>query len=252
MVTACVLLAGAVVVRVLPSRMATRAEDLPQDGTRIVEPLQFLSRGARLRATELEELVRPGLRGEYRAAQQALFNLQGCPRTIDWLDGADGQRCERLLNELRGGDPAEAFAALTLCFQLARTSAWRPGLRGDARSAERLGGLLQDWLRIWALRGAADPLLSEPALAATLLYGRVMRSAWRSPMIGNLEAPYLRGKQFLLELCGPLGRRTVLGRGLELRFARALQGLDREEDAFAGFDEECGILFPSLDGGCGG
>jgi len=241
---------AAVAVRGLEPRPAQRPEDRMEAGPRIIEPMQFLSRGARLRARELDEWVRVELREEFAAMRTELFGLRGCPRTADWLDGAEGQRCERLLNELRGGTRVDALAALTLCFQLARGSGWSPGLRGDARSAERLGAVLQDWLRVWGARGAEDPLLSEPVLAATLLYARTMRTAWRAPLLGHLEAPQLRARQFLGELCGSGGRRTAVGKGLELRFSRALQGLSDEDDPLAGFDEECGLVFPQLDGGC--
>lgn len=252
----CVLFAAALAVRMLTPGPARRAEDRELgSGPQVMEPMQFLSRGARLRVAELDLHVRPELQAEWNAVRSQLFALRGCPRTIDWLDGAEGQRCERLLQALRGGNRAEALAGLTLIFQVARASAWTAGLRGDARSAERLGGLLQEWLRTEGIAGTEDPVLSQPTLAAVLLYGRVMRVAWRAPVLGHVEAAQLRARQFLGELCGVTGRRTAIGLALELRFARAMQcfagqGAAGQDDVLLGFDEECELLFPGLRGGC--
>lgn len=247
---ACLVFVAALWVRAQAPRASTRPEDQPQSGPSIVEPMQFLSRGARLRAEELEAHLGTGVKAEFRAMRRAVFALQGCPRSIDWLDGAEGQRFERLLATLRMGTAAEAFAAVVLSFQLARATEWTPGLRGQPQSAERLGGILQDWLRVWGERSVRDPLLSEPGLAVALLYGRVMRTAWRAPIVGYEEAPYLRARQFLRQWCGERGSRTAFGQALELRYARALHKLGENQDALLGFEEECQLLFPTLDGKC--
>ncbi len=213
--------------------------------------MQLLSRGAALRIQELDAWVSPASRAEFAALRAAVFGLKGCPATLDWLDGADGQRFERALAGLRAGTREDALGALALLVQLARASEWKPGLLGKAQHAERLGGLFEDWLRAWAVRGASDATLVEPTLACALLYGRVMRSAWDAPVVGHHEAPYQRACGFLRELVGDSAQRSAFGQALQSRHARAVQGLAAERDQLAGFEEECAVLFPGLVGDCG-
>jgi hypothetical protein len=251
MVLAILILVLAVGVRGLDPKRAPLPRDVVEEGARLVEPMQFLSGGAHLRVAELDEWITSTHRASFRAARGILFRLDGCPPLMDWIERGDGQRVERLLGELRNGSREDALAALTLTFQLARAAEWTPGLRGRSQHAERLGLLLQDWLRVWGERSAADPLLSEPALASVLFYGRVMRTAWKAPVLGQNQAPYDRAKAFLSELTGiPGAKRTAFGEALEGRYARAAAGLLDEKDVLSGLDEESSVVFPALDGDC--
>jgi hypothetical protein len=245
------LLAAAVAVRgITPARLAL-PKDATSDRPRIAEPMQLLARGAPLRAPELDALVDASRAKAFKSTRQTLFRLAGCPPLVEWIDRADGQALERMLGELRSGTREEAFASLALVFQLARATQWRPGVMGHSEHAEKLGGLLQDWLRVWGERGARDPLLSEPALAATLFYGRVMRTAWRAPIVGYNAAPYDRATLFLGELTGLRdARHTALGEALQARYARGASRLRSDKDALSGLEEECAVLFPDLTGDC--
>jgi hypothetical protein len=226
-------------------------KDVVGDRPRIAEPMQLLAHGARLRAPELDALIEPARKNEFKAVRQTIFRLDGCPALVEWIDGADGQAFERACADLRAGTREEAFASLALVFQLARATEWRPGLLAHSEHAERLGAMLQEWLRVWGERGASDPLLSEPALAATLLYGHVMRTAWRAPIVGYNAAPYDRGVVFLAELTGiQAGHDTALGAALQSRYARAAARLHSDKDALSGLDEECSVLFPDMTGEC--
>lgn len=249
-VLALVLFVLALLVRGAKPAPLLRPEDGPADAPRIAEPMQLVSRGAALRIQELDGWVGADRRAEFVAARTAVFALKGCPATMDWLDGAEGQRFERTLGALRAGTREDALAALALVLQLARASEWKPGLLGKAQHAERLGGLLEDWLRAWAERGAGDATLVEPTLAAALLYGRVMRSAWDAPVVGHHAAPSQRALALLRELAGEGAQRTAFGSALQARHARALAGLGAQGDALAGFEEECSALFPALVGDC--
>jgi hypothetical protein len=158
---------------------------------------------------------------------------------------------ERHLAALRGGSREDAFAALVLIHQLARACQWSPGMLARTQHAERLGGLLQDWLRTWGESSARDPLLSEPALAAALLYGRVMRIAWKAPLLSKNSAPYERATTFLAELTGVSARhRTRFGEALAAHYGRAATKLASTNDRLEGFEEEAAVLFPSLVGDC--
>lgn len=248
---ASLLLVAAIVVRGIAPDRVVLPKDVVEHESRITEPMQLLARGARLRAGDLDALVDARRAAAFRASRELLFALESCPPLLEWIDGAEGQKLEHLLTDLRSGSREEAFAALALVFQLARATEWKPGLRAHSEHAERLGGLLQDWLRVWGEPSAKDPLLSEPALAAALVYGRVMRIAWRAPVVGYKQAAYDRSLTFLSELTGvPTGRRTAFGEALQARFPRAASGLLADKDALAGFEEECAALFPDLVGEC--
>ncbi len=248
----CVLLAAAVAVRGIPPARATLPKDRVEEQPRIAEPMQLLSKGASLRAAELDRWVsEPQLKG-YASARRALFSLGNCPPLVAWIDGPEGQPIERLLASLRAGSREDALAALTLVFRIARACEWSPGVvLRSAEHAERLGGLLQDWLRVWGEKSAKDPLLADPALAAAILYGRAMRTAFKAPLLSNNRAPHERAKAFLGELTGlSSGRRTDFGEALRARSARAMEKLAGASDPLIGLEEEAASLFPDLDGSC--
>jgi hypothetical protein len=248
---AMLLLVAAVAVRGIAPARVVLPKDVKEDRPRIAEPMQLLASGAGLRAPELDLLVDPARRNAFKATRQELFRLQGCPPLVEWIDGVDGQSFERLMSELRAGTREEAFASLALVFRLARATQWRPGVLAHSEHAERLGALLQDWLRVWGEKGARDPLLYEPVLAATLVYGHVMRTAWRAPLVGYNAAPYDRSKAFLAELTGiQSGRNTALGEALQARYTRAATRLHADKDVLSGLEEECAVLYPDLTGEC--
>ncbi len=252
---AAILIAGAVAVRLLPAPRVVSAEEQQQEGPRIVEPMQLLGRGAALRVAELDEWIAEERRPRFRAARDQVFHIRDCPESVAWLDGAEGQRVERLLGELRHGSREEALAALALVFQLARATEWDPGVLASIpeANAARLAGLAADWLRAWGERGARDPLLAEPTRAAALLYGRLMYMAQHSRVIGTNTSAYERGLKTLSELVGlDSGRRTALGESLQSRHPEAMRKLALESDRLRGFDEEARTAFPDLDGECGG
>lgn len=253
MALSVLLLLAGVWVRGIQVRLPPAPADRLQSGPRIAEPMQLLSRGAAHRYPELGDWVSEGARARWRTASAFAFELAGCPPLKTWLDGRDGQRIERLLADLRAGTREDAFAALVVIFQLARSTEWRPGVGGRAEHAEALGGLLADWLRGRAEGGADDALLHEPALAAALLYGRAMHVAWNAPLVGYNTASFERARGVLATLCG-VGRRerTAFGRELAARYGRVFAALDATEPArfFAPFRAECELLFPELDGAC--
>lgn len=249
---AVVMLALAIAVRGIPAQPAHLPEDDPDVRPPIAEPAQFLQRGAALRIAELDAHVREDQRPVFRAARDILFHMEGCPPLLEWVDGAEGQRVVRLLGELRAGSREDALGALALIFRLARATEWKPGLMGKASNAERLGALLQDWLRAWAERGARDPLLAEPSVAATALYAHAMRTAWNAPVVGHDDAPYERARAFLLELTGlATKQRTALGEALQAREVRAFDQLSASKDVLGGLASVAQSRFPDIDGECG-
>jgi hypothetical protein len=250
-VTGLLLVVG-VAVRGMEGRLPPAPEDEPQGPQALTEPLQFLARGGGLRMRELSARIEPAHTSDWKASWRAPYDLQGCPSLLEWIDGPSGQRLERLLGELRRGSRDEALAALALTVQLARSTAWDPGLFARRQHAERLAGLLQDWLRVWGPRAADDGQLLEPALAGLLLYGRVMRAAYTSPVLGRAEAPYERARTFLDELTGARApKRTALGDRLAERYPRAWTTLANKQDFLEGAEEEARLLFPEIDGECG-
>lgn len=255
LVVASALVVAALGARTLPAPRVQLADEVVEEGPRIVEPMQFLGKGARLRAPELDEWVADERRPRFKALRDLAFHLADCPPTVEWLNGADGQRLERLLGELRSGKREEAFASLVLVFQLVRATEWKPTILGTSReaNAERLAGLFADWLRAWGERGAVDPLLAEPSRAAVLVYGRLMRTAQDSARIGINEASYARGLKTVEELLGvDAGRRTALGESLQARHPGALRKLVGDTDRLRGLDDEARTLFPDLNGACDG
>ncbi|HVS18147.1 MAG TPA: hypothetical protein VMT18_06065 [Planctomycetota bacterium] len=248
----CVLLVAAVAVRGIAGERPPQPEDEPRSPDALVEPLQFLARNGALRMRELGTRIDPARATEWAAMWRRPYELENCPAAAEWLGSPDGLRLERLLAELRRGSRDEALAALALTVQLARATDWDPGLLGRSQHAERIGGLLQDWLRVWGPRAAGDGELLEPTLAALLVYGRVMRTAYKAPAIGRADAPYERARAFLDDLTGArAARRTPLGERLAARHPRAWTTLVEKSDFLAGAAEESRALFPEIDGECG-
>lgn len=250
---AALLIAAALVVRGIAPKRVVLPKDVPvAERPRLRDPMQLLGPAAHLRAKELDALVARAHAADFAAVRTRLFAMRGCPKLLDWANTAEGQRFERLLNDLRAGTSEDALAALVLVLRAARACEWKPGLLARTEHAEKLAGWLQDWLRTRGEDGAADPLLSEPALAAGIVYGAVMHAAWDAPVVGHKDAPYQRATAFLGELVGaPPGRRTSYGDALAARFPRAVTKLFARDAALAGFAEEARVLFPDLTGECG-
>ncbi len=151
-VLACAVFAFALLVRGAKPTALVRPEDKPREGPTIEQPMQLLERGAALRVAELDRWISKDQLAEWKAVRGSLFALKDCPATMDWIQGAEGQRFERCVADMRGGTREDAFAALVLVFQLARATEWKPGLRGHTEHAERVGALLESWLRGWSAR----------------------------------------------------------------------------------------------------
>src|SRR5689334_23524360 len=114
-----IVLASAVFVFALLVRGAkpaplVRPENAPSEGPSIVQPMQLLARGAGLRVAELDRWISKEQLPEWKAVRGSLFALQDCPATMDWIQGAEGQRFERCVAALRAGTREDAFAALVL------------------------------------------------------------------------------------------------------------------------------------------
>lgn len=250
---AALLFVAAIGVRGIAPRKVVRPQDVPvAERPKLRDPVQLVGPAAGLRAQELDALVSAEHAAEFRAMRAKLFTLAGCPELLTWCETVDGQRLERLLNDLRAGTREDAFAGLVLVFRLGRACEWKPGLLAKTANAEKLGAFFQDWLRVWAEPGARDPLLSDAALSACLAYGRVMSVAWKAPLIGVNAAPYERAHIFLAELAGiPPARRTAFGEALQTRYPRALTRLLDGKDALAGFVEESSVQAPDFGGECG-
>jgi len=245
------LIVGAFVVRGIDAEPLPEPEDTVAERPRIQTPMQFLAGGAQERIAELDGWVSAEQRQVWKASRGIVFHLEGCPTLYSWMESTEGLRVERLLEGLSQGTREDALAALALIFQLARGCDWDPGLRGRSEHAEKLGSLLAPWLRRWGDASATDPVLHEPALAAALAYGAVMRVAWSAPMVGHNKAPYARATAALSDLCGLAPReRTPFGRSLQARYERAFAILEGEEDRLRGLTEEAAILYPGFDGGC--
>ncbi|MDZ4773659.1 MAG: hypothetical protein SGI72_11055 [Planctomycetota bacterium] len=249
-----VLLVLAVAVRGITPRATVAPEDVVEEGPRIVEPMQFLGAGAKLRGGELDQWIAADRRTRFKALRQLLFNLDNCPDLVEWIDSMDGQGLERMIAELRTGKREEAFASLALVYQLARATEWKPALmsRTPQAEAERLGSMLQDWLRMWGERAAKDTLLAEPAVSAVLLYAHVMRMAENAPVIGTLSAPRERAKAYINELLGVgQSRRTALGELVQARHGDALSRFAGRDDPLVGLAKDAQTLFPDMNGTCG-
>ena len=231
-----------------PARVAPeRREERPA----LALPLQFLGPSASKRSAELQALLPEALREPWTRSAGGLDAQTECPNTLDWLATPRGQEFERTLAELERGDSTQGLAALALIVDLARHTKWAPGLFLGAEHSERVGDLLQTWLAQFAEKSSDDVMLHEPALAAALLYARVMRAAYESPKFGRSKAPFERARAFMGDLCGLQAKtQTHFGRALKERHPRAFLGLV-EDDFLAGAEEEALLAFPDVDGGCG-
>jgi len=245
------LLVAAIVLRGIRAEPPPRPEDGPEAATVFAEPLQLLARGGALRVAELKVALAEPAREPFDRAARIVFAIADCPLAVEWLDGAAGQDVERVIGELRRAEAPEALASLTLIVQLVRHTHWAPGFRGRIQHAERLAGLLQEWLRVWSGRAADSALLREPSLAALLVYGRLMRVAYDEPTFGRNQAPYQRARSFVDELTGAkLSRRNPFGDALAISYPRAFDQLVSSEDFLRGAAEEARLLYPELDGEC--
>lgn len=250
---AIALFVAAVAVRGWAPARPIAPEDVVEDGPRLEEPMQFLGAGASLRVAELDAWVAAERRGRFKAQRELVFHLEGCPPLLEWIASIDGQRLERLMGELRGGTREEALASLTLLYQLARATEWKPAIVTTTPSApaERLGALFQDWLRAWGERGAGDPVLSEAAVATTLVYARIMHVAENAPVLGTLGAPRERARGFLADaLQSDANRRSKLGELVQGRHATAWARFTSGDDPLAAFASDAATLFPDLKGNC--
>ncbi len=247
------LLVAAVAVRGTRGPAPIRAPESTPLTRKLVEPMQFLGARSGVRIDELLELIEPTKRSEFLACSHLPFDLAGCPRLTTWIDGPDGQRFERMLVALRQGGNTEAFAALAVLFQLGRSTQWKtPRLSSGSADAERYGELLRDWLAAWGEASARDELLREPAQAAFLVYGRVMRTAYEAAWVGHKEGPHARAKQFALDLTGAdQPRHTEFGQELQRAFPEAFDSLVGRDDFFAGASKQAKTSHPEIDGECG-
>lgn len=250
---AVALLVLAVAVRGCEHGAPARPAPRPAESRELPAPLQLLDAAGAARMAELDEAVSPTQRAAWSDSRAALDRLERCPKLLKWIALPEGQRLERLLPALEAGSREEALGALALVFRVAGRTRWEPGMFGGAAGAERLGGLLQDWLEAWAARGVEDPLLYEPTLAAVLLYGRVMQAAFESGLFGDSERSLERARGCLARLCHtPSGLRTRLAIALEDRYPGALDPTLEGEDFLEGLADEAALLFPDHDGECGG
>jgi len=251
-VLAVALLVLAVAVRGCEHGAPARPQPAPGDLDELPEPLQLLGAAGAGRMAELDAVVASAQRAAWVDTRAALDRLEGCPKLLKWIARPEGQRLERLLTALETGSRQEALGALALIFRVAGRTEWEPGMFGGAAGAERLGGLLQDWLEVWAAKGVDDPLLYEPTLAAVLLYGRVMNAAFESGLFGDSERSLERARACLARLCTtPGGLRTPLAIALEDRYPGALDLALEDEGILEGLADEAALLFPDHDGECG-
>jgi len=231
-----------------PHKFPNRRSPVPP----LVEPLQLLGSAADQRLVEIAPRIDLLYRDDWIDTSEIPFLLQGCPDLVDWLPTTDGQRVERMIGQLRRAGEEEAFAALVLLFELARSTHWEPGILAHTQNAERLGQFFQDWLAAWAEPGVDDPLLYEPVMAATLVYARVMRTAYDAPALGRADAPYQRAKEFLSNLTGVGGPRlTTFGQALSTYDPAAFREYLERDDFLRGFEKQALVKFPKIDGECG-
>ncbi len=249
---AVLVFVGAIVVRGVSGSGPIAPSDRERGPDELRAPMQFLAAAAHLRASELTPRVRAELRSEWSALQPSVATLTGCPPTAEWLSSPTGQRVERLLTELRRGSREEALAALHLCFELARRSDWHPGLLARTQHADKLAGLLQEWLRMWGERAADDTLLSEPAVAATVAYGALMRRVSQPLPLGGSDEALARAQSFLRSLLlDSQGQATRLAIAVRARHPAALERFDAKRGQLEGFAEAFEHAWPELDGECG-
>jgi len=247
---ATALLAAAFFVRSIPGGPPLDPSDRTRDRDALREPMQLLGRGAVTRVAELDERVSPELRAEWTRLRQAVFAVSRCPRTGDWLDTVDGLAFERLFSELRRGSRDDALAAQVLLVEIARRTKWAPGLLARTSDAERLGALLQEWMRTWGSRAASDAQLSEPALAGLLLQARLERATYLRA-IGRDRERYDRAVETFRRLLEDAqGQPTELARALDARHPGLGTDLAARKDGLEPLDIVAGRFFPGLNGEC--
>lgn len=244
------LLIVALGVRAMEGQRPLAPQDRPKQERELREPMQLLGRSASLRVAELDLLVSDSQREAWLTTRRRVFELQGCPRLADWLDGPEGQAFERTLADLRRGSREDALAALALTTELARRTEWTQGILRKNPAAERLSRLVADWLRAWSDRAATDSLLSEPAIAATALYARATQVAGKR-VIGRDESLDAAATAFLAQqLRDAQGQATALARTIRAAHPAALAGLEERDNPLASLDALAERLFPGLDGDC--
>lgn len=244
------LLIVALGVRAIPGQRPLAPQDRPKEERELREPMQLLTRAASLRVAELDPLVSEALRADWTTMRRRVFELQGCPKLGDWLDGPEGQALERTLAELRRGSREDALAALALTTELARRTEWTQGLLRKNPGAERLSRLFADWLRAWSGRAPTDSLLSEPSIAATALYARATTIAGKR-ILSRDEILDEAATAFLAQqLRDSQGQATALARAIRAAHPAALTAFDERDRALVGLDAVAERLFPGLDGEC--
>lgn len=212
--------------------------------------MQLVGPSANLRLGELDGVVASAHRQEWIDVSRPVFALEGCPDLATWIQGAQGQRTERLLATLKRGEPEDALAALTLVFQIARSTKWTTGLFRNSEGAERLGAMLADWLDAWADRAMHESVLRDPARAAFVLWGCAMRAAYEAPAIGRNDAAYQRARAAVDRLTGASGPQlTSFGEALHATYPRAFATLT-DSDFLRGCEDEAKTALPGVDGEC--
>jgi hypothetical protein len=249
---AVLVFAGALWVRGVHGQPPIEVADRPREPEELAAPMQFLGASAYLRAGELSPRVRDGLREEWTDVQRFTSRIADCPPSSDWFASSAGQRFERLVGELRRGSREEALAALHLVFEVARRTEWAPGLLARTQHADRLAGLVQEWLRSWGPRAAEDTLLSEPAVAATLAYGAWMRRVSQPLPLGGNDEALERARSFLDSLLRDAhGQPTQLSAAIRARHPLALEAFHGRRNVLGGFADAFEQAYPELDGECG-
>ena len=252
-VLAVLLMIAAVVVRGLEAAPPTPVTDGPVVGFDLREPLQLLRPSSAVRLAELDDWIGEDHRGTWVDARTGFDRIEGCPSLKVWIRSEEGQRFERLLDQLREGERAEVLGALALVFRLAAETRWEPGVGGGPQSAEFLGSMLQDWLADEAAAGITDPVLYEPTLAAVVLYGRVMEAAYEDGLFGDSGRSLERARAFLRRLTRAQGGfRSEVSTALEERYPSALPRELEGSGFLSGLAAEARLLFPEIDGTCDG
>jgi hypothetical protein len=249
---AVLVFVGALYVRGVDGEAPVAVADRPREPEELAAPMQLLGASAYLRAGELAPRIRESLREEWRDVQRFTSRIADCPPSSDWIASPAGQRFERLVGELRRGSREEALAALHLVFEVARRTEWAPGLRARTQHADKLAGLFQEWLRAWGPRAAEDTLLSEPAVAATLAYGGLMRRVSQPLPLGGNDEALERARTFLTSLLQDAhGQSTRLAAAVRARHPLALEAFGGKRNTLEGFARAFEQAYPELKGECG-
>ncbi len=221
--------------------------------TTIPEPMQLLSKNARERLDARWIWIAKEHEALWSRVSHVPFDLRGCPRTSEWLAGANGHDVEQLIDQLTHGNTSEeALSALALLFQIARATSWKSGMIASGVDAAKLGDLLEKWLVTWAPTSAHDSTLGEPARAALCLWGRAAREAIRAPIFGRDEAIESHARVVLDGLLKSRGAsRTAFGEEFAQQFPRAVSTLAGDGDFLRGLADDAARLFPEIDGVCG-